>query len=618
MSELTQADDRLDCHSSCGAITGQSFCSDDDYVSLDREWDCVEDQSLLKMDTDAPFPSSTSHSLEAVFAKLNQSLYANQPSCTDLDLTVPIPYSQHGDIFLHLLYGIRHNTHMKSCRLSNAFFQSLSLEQKRALVDAICDMPSLRYLEMDAVFPSFIHIFNCWRHWKRDLHYQHTGKLCNFVNNAITEINLTGIPSHVSESYLGNLVMMTLSSFASLQSLTMCFLGPATPSSENLLRLALVALGNTKLLGVVKFGLQDETESSVIIPEVNYIMDVCASRTEDILRVLKLRCNEDYLMTSHGYTVLSQMIHAHRQTLRGLVLDTAVDNNGALNIAQTLGRNSNLKALCLGTLDCQDKTKRDGLVSLISEVLKNDPQQKAAAAAAAEEGQNSLEYLSLVCQELDDQGVHQIGQALSQSSLRELILFLDNESDNTISSQGVAALARVLQVNKTIQNFSLICNSLDDEGLMALAHVLKDDNRTLKNLKLKCSKGLEVSAHGYQALIDMLKSNTVLEGIELSHGEGAESADDDDDDDDEEEEDEDVNDDDDEVEAMDCVEVHEDYQSEIEFYLKLNQARVRSIHLNIDTTPVQFLSKLASNRNDVGTLFYMLSTNPSFMTLGTK
>eukprot|EP00797_Seminavis_robusta_P022265 Sro353_g124390.3 (219) ;mRNA; f:3895-4551 len=214
-----------------------------------------------------------------------------------------------------------------------------------------------------------------------------------------------------------------------------------------------------------------------------------------------------------SYKELSLMLQVHKRSLKGLVLDTAVDNSGALTIANTVGRNNNLKALCLGTFDCRDETRRDGLLSLISQVLRtpNLSHDKSSS--------TSLEYLSLVCQELDDDGVHQIAKVLAQSRLRELMLFLDNANDTSISSRGVSAFANLLQASDTIEEMSVICNIIDDDGLVSIASVLERSNRTLKTLRLQCTKPPRVTSKGYHSVVQMLKRNTVVEVFELSRSE---------------------------------------------------------------------------------------------------
>jgi hypothetical protein len=364
--------------------------------------------------------------------------------------------------------------------------------------------------------------------------------------------------------------MMVVYNFAALERISVDFIGNFVNAQAALIRVALTALSHSRSLVDFKFGDHGDAQD-------NSFLEASASRDDaDLLRVLKLRCNGDQLMSSESYMAVAQMLDIHRQSLNGLVLETAVDHCCALAIANTLGYKHNLTALCLGTFDCQDKTIRAGLISLIKAV--SCPQY------------SSLDYLSLVCQELDDTGAQDLAAAIHGAKLKELILFLDNEMEHSISGQGIAALAKILEGNTSLEDFTLLCNSVDDEGLTSMANILKN-NRTLRNLKLQCTCKNNVTAWGYQALVHMLKHNLVLESLEL----GCRSPDDD--------------------ENMELHASHfpSDIQSVVSYYLKLNRAGVRDLHLNRNATPSKFVTAIASQRNELDSLYYMLSMNPSII-----
>jgi len=268
-------------------------------------------------------------------------------------------------------------------------------------------------------------------------------------------------------------------------------------------------------------------------------------------------------------------------------MDTVMDTEGAIAIAKALSRNNKLKALCLGTFDCQDNDRREGLFSLLDQIL-------GPGAGPA----SSLEYMSLVCQELDDAGVELMSKMLAGSNLRELMLFLDNHDNVAIGCQGLTALAQILQVNETLESFSVICNTLNDDGIAAVASVLQHSNRTLKNIKIQCNRSFEVTFKGYHAFVDMLKVNTVIESIALGRCQQ-----------DQEDSEQEM------VEAYNSKGVVA-CQAEMEFYLKLNRGGVRDLQLNNETSLRHFFSKVLSNHQDLETLFYMLSENPSFVVAG--
>lgn len=519
-------------------------------------------------------------SKSSLASHLITALQEEETTTTAMDLSFPIVDEKD---FRSLLEAIRSNDSVTECRVSNRCFQSLPVSQRRELAVALGDLPSLKCLNLDSVFAEFLYTQNFCRCWKRDQYYHQHKRVSQFQNRTIEALQLTKIPADISEAVLGNLVMMAVSNFASLKRLDMSFESEFDGPQEALMRVALTALSHSKSLQDVKLGFEDDFSG-----DFNLIMEVDATRSENIMRVLKLRCG-DVNLCDRSYAELSEMLKINSRTLQGLVLDTAVDN--AMVLSSALGQNSNLKALCLGTFDCQEKASKDGLLSLVSQVLC--PKKGRGC-----EG-SSLDYLSLVCQEMDDQGVEQLSKTFAQSSLQELMLFLDNETDGSISTQGIASLAKMLQVNETIEDFSLICHSLDDDGLMAFAKALQVNDGTLRKLKLRCSKALEVSPKGYQAFIDMLQTNTTLESFELSRcPDSGENNDDD-------------------IDCESTEEAHVKYQHEIEYYLNLNKSGARDCQLNIDATPKEFCTLLVSQRNDLNTLYYMLSSNPSFVAFGT-
>jgi hypothetical protein len=567
---------------SCCSSMETSYCSDDSLSIDDNDVeDPLYDDMVASKDDDHTKKDKSKAELSLL--QIIGSLYSNHSDYNTLDLSFPIQ-RDFGHLFGQLLHGLRHNTTVTQCTIGIDCFQGLPVPQRRELADAICALPFLKCLIMDTVFPEFLFTFNCGRCWKRDQYYKQYQRCWEFRNETITEIRIREIPCNIPEIPLGRLVMMTLAGFARLERLDITFSDDFVSPPDGLMRVALTALSRSSHLEHVKFGYLQEDGDYACIKELE------GTRKDGVLKLLKLRYPSDQLCEK-AYKELADMLQVHSQSLKGLVLDTAFGSNGAVTIANTLGRNSNLKALCLGTFDCEGETAKDGLLSLLSRVLcPNYPTVGPRS--------GSLKYLSLVCQELDDSSLHQITQVLAQSSLRELMLFLDNVTDDAISSQGIAAFARLLEVNDTIAEFNLICNVLDDDGVLAIASLLQRTNRTLTSLRLQCTKAVRVSARGYEAIVQMLKSNSVLEVFDLSRCE--------------ESEDEAV----DPPEALLNEASRLEFQYKIEMYLKLNRAGVRNLQLHTGATPSQFLAKVISQRGDLDSLFYMLSNNPSFVAFG--
>jgi len=57
--------------------------------------------------------------------------------------------------------------------------------------------------------------------------------------------------------------------------------------------------------------------------------------------------------------------------------------------------------------------------------------------------------------------------------------------------------------------------------------------------------------------------------------------------------------------------------SKIDFYLKLNQCGIRDFYLMVTVTPAEFLNKLVTERESLDLVFYLLQSNPSFVSYST-
>lgn len=522
---------------------------------------------------------------DIVIHKLN----ANEQAFTHLELSFPlIETNGCTKNFSALLKAIRCNRTVTKCTVSSDCFQGLNMCQKRALVDAIGGIPHLSCLVLNSSIVDFMSTHDYCRRWKRDQHYHLHRQYCEFQNTSVQTILVTGVPADIVEGFLGHLVMMVVANFASLKQLDVWFTDDIDSLQADLMRVALTALNYSRRLVDVNFAQDDGS----------FVMEVGASRSAEILKVLKLRCHGEYL-SSHSYMAIAHMLRVNSHTLNGLVLETALDKNGTQAIANSFVQCNNLKALCLGTFDCEDTVQRDSLLALVTQVLC--PQQQNGSNRPRP---SSLEYLSLVCQELDDTGLQEIATALTQSCLRDFVLLLDNEADEAISSKGIAALARVLRDNDTIEHLSLICNTIDDHGIESLAGALKDSNGTLKKLQLQCSKSIKITSAGYDAVLDMLKQNTVIESFDLGSISGLEDE-------------QNIDAGDSESRELDMFQIPHCIRSKMDFFLKLNQSGVRNLQLDINIGPEKFADAVFTQRNELDNLYFMLSVNPSFMPNGT-
>ena len=57
--------------------------------------------------------------------------------------------------------------------------------------------------------------------------------------------------------------------------------------------------------------------------------------------------------------------------------------------------------------------------------------------------------------------------------------------------------------------------------------------------------------------------------------------------------------------------------AKIDFYLKLNQCGIRDLHLLVNATPTEFLDKILDEHESLDLVFYLLQSNPSFLSYST-
>jgi hypothetical protein len=143
-----------------------------------------------------------------------------------------------------------------------------------------------------------------------------------------------------------------------------------------------------------------------------------------------------------------------------------------------------------------------------------------------------------------------------------------------VSNRGVTAMASMLPKNNSLEKLCMCCQQgLDDNGATAIAAALQGNN-TLKHLLLEDSDD-DVTHRGYEALVEMLQRNTVLETM-----------------------------------------YHENsgnLKLKIDYYLKLNQLGLRNLLLNVNATKKQFLDAAISNQDDLDCVYYLMLMNPSFV-----
>ena len=201
----------------------------------------------------------------------------------------------------------------------------------------------------------------------------------------------------------------------------------------------------------------------------------------------------------------------------------------------------------------------------------------------------SLDKLHLSLQMLSEHALP-IAEALEENvTLRELSILISG----TPEMFRVGPIAESLCTNHGLEWLQISSHLIDDNSAVAFAEALKV-NTTLKVLDFSLDRRhdggggaaaagggggsfLWITERGYQALLDMLQVNHVLEMMS-THG----------------------------LENVDI-------RLKIEYYLKLNDVGIRGIRLYENTSKNQFLETLAeqSEDDDMDCSFYLLATNPN-------
>ena len=141
--------------------------------------------------------------------------------------------------------------------------------------------------------------------------------------------------------------------------------------------------------------------------------------------------------------------------------------------------------------------------------------------ASSDNNDAKLRKLNLAFNEIKDEGVEILAEALTHSDCKLQIL---NLSLNHISNEGVTHLAHALTYsNCKLKSLNLSDNSVNDNGVKDLAEALTHGNCKLTNLNLS---GNQVSGEGAQHLAtSLIHSNCKLKHLNLSNnkinGEGA-------------------------------------------------------------------------------------------------
>ena len=134
-------------------------------------------------------------------------------------------------------------------------------------------------------------------------------------------------------------------------------------------------------------------------------------------------------------------------------------------------------------------------VSIIAKALNNN---------------TTLEILYLGDNRLCDAGIQSLAKTLSLNNSKVYFLALQSTG---ITDEGAKHLAEMLKINTTLQYLMLGWNEISDQGVQHLANALTHHNNTLLSLRVDNNKLVsDVSA---DCLIEMLKHNQTLERLDI-------------------------------------------------------------------------------------------------------
>ena len=225
-------------------------------------------------------------------------------------------------------------------------------------------------------------------------------------------------------------------------------------------------------------------------------------------------------------------------------------------VANTLKTNTSLKELELGELGYADHTS-ESYVAMADMLRLN----------------SCLENVELMnFSGFDDEGCIALASAMEENStLRQLnVRGCDN---SIIGSKAAKAIANTFANNTSLKEWSMNSVGIDDEGAAAIAHALKQDNSTLQTMIFQ--KIVGNTQRAFLAFMGMLQENITLERV--------------------------------------YPEATGEIKVQIDFWIGLNQLKLRNLQLNVDAGREEFMDILARNSIHLDRIFYLLLSNPEFI-----
>ncbi|XP_077204568.1 leucine-rich repeat-containing protein 34 isoform X2 [Paroedura picta] len=232
------------------------------------------------------------------------------------------------------------------------------------------------------------------------------------------------------------------------------------------------------------------------------------------LRYLNLMFND---IGTAGAESIAKALHRNETLTHLRMTGNKVDNKGGMFFAAMLQINATLRKLDLGDCDLGTQSlialatvlnhnESIKAINLNRPILYSEEEESTVHIALMLRANSTLIELHLCKHEMKNFGVERLCDALYENrSLRYLDL-----SCNKITRDGVRFLGKLLKLNNTLEILDLNFNRIEDDGAFYLSEALASHNRTLQALAVTNNS---ITGQGLVALAEAMKTNQVLSYI---------------------------------------------------------------------------------------------------------
>ncbi|XP_062988065.1 leucine-rich repeat-containing protein 34 [Elgaria multicarinata webbii] len=218
-----------------------------------------------------------------------------------------------------------------------------------------------------------------------------------------------------------------------------------------------------------------------------------------------------------GAEFIAKALHRNETLLHLRMTGNKIDNKGGMYFAAMMQVNNTLQKLDFGDCDLGTQSlialatvlnhnESIRAINLNRPILYSEEEETTVHIAAMLKMNSILVELHLCKHEMKNFGVERLCDALYENTtLRYLDL-----SCNKITRDGVKFLGQVLKRNKSLEILDLNFNRIEDDGAFYLSEALTTHNRTLQALAVTSNS---ITGQGLVALAESMKTNPVLSYI---------------------------------------------------------------------------------------------------------